>query len=251
VAAAGEAEEVGDAAGVDAVAVQVGGDPEQRGPGPAEDRGQRAGVVGIATEVGVQVHPHGCDGRIPGAGPGIQDDVKRRRSASAAGSTPIPPAHLRTAPGRGTLGAPPMPLPLSRAHTFLIEIPRQARLAYCLVRDERVPLPSKVALGAVLAVIVSPVNLPAWLPVVGDLDAVALGALAVKVFVDACPEHVVEEHRLAASRGESRFDQDLGRALGLVREAVLRVRARWIRLRGGPSGVGPEGDDQSSEGRRP
>jgi len=144
-----------------------------------------------------------------------------------------------------------MPLPLSRAHTFLIEIPRQARLAYCLVRDERVPLPSKVALGAVLAVIVSPVNLPAWLPVVGDLDAVALGALAVKVFVDACPEHVVEEHRLAASRGESRFDQDLGRALGLVREAVLRVRARWIRLRGGPSGVGPEGDDQSSEGRRP
>ncbi|HZV49890.1 MAG TPA: hypothetical protein VFD49_09015 [Candidatus Dormibacteraeota bacterium] len=140
-----------------------------------------------------------------------------------------------------------MPLPLSRAHTLLVEIPRQARIAYCLVRDERVPLPAKVALGAVLAVIVSPVNLPAWLPVVGDLDAVALGALAVKVFVDACPEHVVEEHRLAASRGQSRFDQDLGRAVGLVRETVLRVRARWISR--GSSGGGPGADDQSSEGR--
>ncbi len=132
---------------------------------------------------------------------------------------------------------------------MLVEIPRQAKLAYCLVRDERVPLPAKVALGAALAVIVSPIDLPAWVPVVGDLDAVALGVLAIKVFVDTCPEHVVEEHRLAASRGQSRFDQDLGRVVGLVREAVLRVRARWIFSRL-PKG-GPGADDQSSEERTP
>jgi uncharacterized membrane protein YkvA (DUF1232 family) len=144
-----------------------------------------------------------------------------------------------------------MPLPLSRAHTLLVEIPRQARIAYCLVRDERVPLPGKLALGAALAVIISPVDLPAWLPVVGDLDAVALGVLAVKVFIDACPEHVVEEHRLAVRRGESRFDQDLALALRLVRGAAERLRARWGHPRGGASGLGPEGDDQSSEDGRP
>ena len=97
----------------------------------------------------------------------------------------------------------------------------QAKLAYCLLRDERVPTAPKAALLAALGVIVSPIDLPAWIPVVGELDMLALGVLAVKVFVEACPEELVHEHRRAMDRGESLFDRDLRAAVGMGRERVM------------------------------
>src|SRR5262249_27664816 len=95
---------------------------------------------------------------------------------------------------------------LARARALFFEARRTAKLAACLVRDDRVPVGPKLALGATLGLIVSPLNVPAWVPVVGDLDALALGALTVRVFVDACPEEVVEEQRARILRGESVFD---------------------------------------------
>jgi uncharacterized membrane protein YkvA (DUF1232 family) len=121
-----------------------------------------------------------------------------------------------------------MPLPLARARALLFEVPRTGKLAYCLMRDGRVPLGPKVATGVALGLIVSPVDVPAWVPVVGDLDALALGILAVKVFVDACPEQVVEEHRGALERGDSVFDRDLRLALALAREGVRRLTTRQV-----------------------
>jgi uncharacterized membrane protein YkvA (DUF1232 family) len=120
---------------------------------------------------------------------------------------------------------------LARARTLLLEVPWTAKLTYCLMRDGRVPLAPKLAVGAALGLIVSPVDVPAWIPVVGDLDALALGLLAAKVFVDACPEEVVEEHRTSVQEGESIFDQDLRGATALARQGVGRLAARW-RARG-------------------
>jgi uncharacterized membrane protein YkvA (DUF1232 family) len=94
------------------------------------------------------------------------------------------------------------------------------------MRDRRVPLGSKLAIGAALGLIVSPLDMPAWVPVVGDLDMLALGILAIKVFVDACPERVVVEHRAAVESGESLFDHDLQLAMGLARESVQRLSTR-------------------------
>jgi len=116
-----------------------------------------------------------------------------------------------------------MRLNLARARALLLEVPRTGKLAYCLMRDRRVPLAPKVATGVALGLIASPLDLPVWVPVVGDLDALALGVLTVKVFVDACPEQVVEQHRGALERGESLFDQDLRTAFALAREAVRRL----------------------------
>jgi len=101
-----------------------------------------------------------------------------------------------------------MPMNFTRVRTLLTEVPRQAKLAYCLLRDERVPAPPKAALLAALGVIVGPIDLPAWVPVLGELDMLALGVLAVKVFVDACPEEVVQEHKEALKAGKSVFDDD-------------------------------------------
>ncbi len=119
-----------------------------------------------------------------------------------------------------------MPFSLARARTLLFEVPRTAKLAYCLVRDERVPLGPKVATGAALFLIVSPLDVPAWIPVIGDLDVLALGILTVKVFVDACPEQVVEEHRDALQRGDSLFDRDFRTGLALVGQGIRRLASR-------------------------
>ena len=120
-----------------------------------------------------------------------------------------------------------MPLTFARVRTLVMDVPRNAKLAYCLFRDDRVPAAPKVALLGALGIIVSPLDLPAWIPVIGELDMLALGVLAVKVFVEACPDAVVAEHTAAMRAGTSRFDADRRalfssagrRAAGLVNRA--------------------------------
>lgn len=123
-----------------------------------------------------------------------------------------------------------MPSILSRAREVLLEVPRHGKLAYCLLRDERVPRAPKVALLAVLGVIVSPINFPKWIPVLGELDILALGILAVKTFIEACPETVRREHEVALKAGDSVFDRDLHDTALAAREGmgqvVNRVRSR-------------------------
>jgi uncharacterized membrane protein YkvA (DUF1232 family) len=132
-----------------------------------------------------------------------------------------------------------MPVNLARVRTVVLEVPRNAKLAYCLLRDPRVPTAPKAALMGALALIVSPLDVPAWIPVVGELDALALGVLAVKVFVEACPEPLVQEHRAAIKRKDSIVDRDLRllrellrqEARSLIGRAVQRRRARAIARR--------------------
>jgi uncharacterized membrane protein YkvA (DUF1232 family) len=119
-----------------------------------------------------------------------------------------------------------MGLPLGKLRSILLEVPNQGKLAYSLLRDPRIPLAPKVALLGALGVIVSPIDLPAWIPLVGELDVLALGLLAVKVFVDACPEELVREHREALKRGQGLFDDDLRRAGGGVLRIVRRIQSR-------------------------
>ena len=123
-----------------------------------------------------------------------------------------------------------MPAILSRAREILLEVPRHGKLAYCLLRDERVPRAPKVALLAVLGVIVSPFDFPAWIPVLGELDMLALAVLAVKTFIEACPEDVRREHEAALKAGESVFDRDLRETALAARDGmgqvVNRVRSR-------------------------
>ena len=125
---------------------------------------------------------------------------------------------------------------LSRAKEVLIEVPRHGKLAYCLLRDPRVPAAPKAAVLGALALIVSPIDFPAWVPVLGELDMLALAVLAVKTFVDACPEDVRREHELALKANESVFDRDLRDTMSAAREGTGRVAGRIrARLRRGDS----------------
>ncbi len=120
-----------------------------------------------------------------------------------------------------------MNLSLSHVRTLVAEVPLHAKLAYCLVRDERVPAAPKVAVVGALGLIVSPLDLPAWIPVIGELDMLALGILAVKTFVDACPDEVVAEHREAIRTRTSVWDHDRRAGLEVARDGLGRLVQNW------------------------
>ena len=120
-----------------------------------------------------------------------------------------------------------MNLSLSHVRTIIGEVPMHAKLAYCLVRDERVPMAPKAAVLGALGLIVSPIDFPAWIPVIGELDMLALGILAVKTFVDACPDEVVADNRAAINARTSAWDRDRAASMEMVREGLGRVVQNW------------------------
>jgi uncharacterized membrane protein YkvA (DUF1232 family) len=123
---------------------------------------------------------------------------------------------------------------LSRAKELLVDVPRHGKLAYCLLRDERVPAAPKAVLLGALLLIVSPIDLPAWVPLMGELDMLALAVLAVSTFIEACPESIRREHEAALKAGESTFDHDFRETFAAARQGggrlFDRVRGRiWRR----------------------
>jgi uncharacterized membrane protein YkvA (DUF1232 family) len=126
-----------------------------------------------------------------------------------------------------------LPTVFSRAKAILVDVPRHGKLAYCLLRDDRVPAAPKALLIGALGVIVSPLDFPAWIPVLGEFDMLALGILAVETFIEACPEEVRTEHQEAISAKQSIFDRDVRDTAGAARygagRMVNRIRSRLRR----------------------
>ena len=119
-----------------------------------------------------------------------------------------------------------MPSVFSRAKQVLVDVPRRGKLAYCLLRDERVPAAPKAVLLGALGVIVSPLDLPAWIPVLGELDMVALGILAVETFIEACPEEIRREHQAALDAKTSIWDRDVRDTVSMARDGIGRLIER-------------------------
>jgi uncharacterized membrane protein YkvA (DUF1232 family) len=73
---------------------------------------------------------------------------------------------------------------------------KQARLAWRLLRDRRVPGWVKLVPVAGILYLLSPIDIlpEAILPLVGEVDDVVLLLMAVKLFVDLSPPGVVREH---------------------------------------------------------
>jgi uncharacterized membrane protein YkvA (DUF1232 family) len=107
------------------------------------------------------------------------------------------------------------------------ELPKYGKLTYCLYRDPRVSQRNKIALAAAIALILNPVvDVPLRLPVFGEMDAVALTVLAVRMFVERAPKEVVAEHQERIALGTSIFDQDFRESRETLRERLLVLRQR-------------------------
>ncbi len=116
-----------------------------------------------------------------------------------------------------------MPSVLARIKELLVDVPRHGKLAYCLLRDDRIPTAPKAVLLGALGVIVSPLDLPAWIPVLGELDMIALGILAVETFVEACPDDIRREHEAALKAHTSIWDRDVRDTMSAARHGVGRL----------------------------
>ena len=105
------------------------------------------------------------------------------------------------------------------------ELPQQLRLSYCLVRDPRVPLYTKAAFVVGLGVLVSPVvEIPDEIPLLGQIDEIALTLLASRLFIAACPDDVVIDIEQLIIEQRSAFDED-------VRRGEKVALAIWRRFR--------------------
>ena len=112
------------------------------------------------------------------------------------------------------------------------DLPQQMRLAYCLFRDPRVPFAAKAGVAAALGLILTPkVDLPEDVPLLGELDVLALTMLTLRLFITLSPPEVVaEQERLIAER-QSHFDDD-------VRAGERLAMVIWRKLRPEPGSAG-------------
>lgn len=115
---------------------------------------------------------------------------------------------------------------LSFLKRLVLDLPRQAKLTYCLLHDRRVPAASKAAVLGALALIVTPfVNLPEWVPVIGEMDVLALSLVALRLFISSAPREAVEEQEQLIKERRSRFDLDVDRGQRLA--VALSHRFGW------------------------
>lgn len=79
-------------------------------------------------------------------------------------------------------------------------LPGLLRLALRLLPDARVPTATKALTLGTIALVLSPLDLPNWVPVVGQgLDVVLIVAILDR-FIRSAPPEVVQEHVTALGR---------------------------------------------------
>ncbi len=83
--------------------------------------------------------------------------------------------------------------PIQRVQ-LMLRLPSLSRLSLRLLRDGRVPLGIKAAALGAVVLIVSPFNLPGWVPVIGQAADVFVIVNVLDVFIKVAPREVVREH---------------------------------------------------------
>lgn len=76
----------------------------------------------------------------------------------------------------------------------LVRLPVLLRLAYPLFRDERVPLYLRAGVLGLVAFILSPIDLPFDIPIVGQFWGVTMVVLVLEWFIKLAPAEVVNEY---------------------------------------------------------
>lgn len=78
---------------------------------------------------------------------------------------------------------------------FVSHLPDFARLFFRLLGDRRVAFMAKVLLLASAIYAVSPLDfLPDLMPLLGQVDDLAIFTMACRMFIQLCPRPVVQEH---------------------------------------------------------
>ena len=113
-------------------------------------------------------------------------------------------------------------------------LPTYIRLVWALLRDGRVPAQQKLILAGIGAYLFFPIDLiPDFVPVLGQLDDLAVVLLGLDLFIRSAPEAIVEEHLAKISQDKDQLRRDiataerlLGDRVGDVRDTVEKLRTR-------------------------
>lgn len=149
------------------------------------------------------------------SGPRGGQPAARRSRSAAPGRLPCRPYNAAAMLGR-----------LRWLKRLLVDLPRHVKLAYCLLLDPRVPARRKAVVGAALAALALPaIDLPLAVPLVGELDALAVTLALLRLLERSAPPEVVAEHEFLIRQGRSRFDRDVERGRRLAAGLAARLRA--------------------------
>lgn len=121
------------------------------------------------------------------------------------------------------------PFPRERFGSLIGRLPRYLRLAWGLVGEPSLPRSRKAAVLGAAAYLASPVDLvPGIIPVVGQLDDVAISILALRAALRALDEPTRLRVLTEAGLTQADLDSDL---------ATVGLAARWLARRGYRLGV--------------
>lgn len=119
---------------------------------------------------------------------------------------------------------PPVDPVLQEFWETVKRVPRYVRLAAHLARDTNVPWSAKAMLAAGGAYAVSPVDLiPGIIPVLGQLDDLAVLLVAIRVAISACPDEIAQVQLERAGLTRDDLDKDL---------ATVKETAIWLGRKG-------------------
>jgi uncharacterized membrane protein YkvA (DUF1232 family) len=118
------------------------------------------------------------------------------------------------------------PRDVGEAMATIRKLPSYARLVWSLARDDRVPARQKILLGAIAGYLAMPIDLiPDFIPVIGQLDDLAVLIFGLDLFIKGAPKEVVEEHLARIAKNDDQLLHDVESAERLLgrRAADLRV----------------------------
>lgn len=91
------------------------------------------------------------------------------------------------------------------------QILQTGRLVLRLARDSRVPMATKLILGATALYLGSPIDaVPDWFPLVGQADDLVAVLAGLNLFIRACPRWLVKEHEEEMGRKSGSSASDDG-----------------------------------------
>jgi uncharacterized membrane protein YkvA (DUF1232 family) len=130
---------------------------------------------------------------------------------------------MNTTPSTPDDAAAPPPEPLTEFWEVVKRMPRYLRLAMALIRDERTPMPAKIALTVGGVYTISPIDaIPGFIPVAGQLDDLLVLLFAIREALVFSPPALAEEHLMRLGLNEPGVDADI--------KTTLKT-AQWVALK--------------------
>jgi uncharacterized membrane protein YkvA (DUF1232 family) len=115
------------------------------------------------------------------------------------------------------------PKDLGEAIDLVKRLPIYARLVWSLLRDDRVPATHKGKLVLLAGYLLFPLDvIPDFIPVLGQLDDVAVTLLVLDHFIQNAPRDVVDDHLARIARNEDDLRRDLAVANRVMGENFER-----------------------------